>query len=282
MHYKYIKFPNINPIVFSIYSISLHWYGLMYLIGFFFVLWMGKKRAKKNNIFSKKEIENLIYNGFFGLIIGGRIGYIMFYDFFEFLKNPICLFKIWNGGMSFHGGLIGVIFSIKLFIKNKKYNFFEVSDFIAPLIPFSITLGRIGNFINSELCGKVTINTPWAMLFPKMKTEDAKLAIENKSLFPIFIYHNSLPRHPSQIYEMFFEGIILYIILNIYIKKKRKTGKTSSLFLIFYSIFRFFIEFFRQPDIQIGLIFGFSMGQILSIPMLIFGIYIFSKKNNCQ
>lgn len=279
MQYTYFKFPNINPIIFNIGKISIHWYGLMYLLGFSFVLWNSKKKAKKNKICNQIEIEKIIYNGFFGLIIGGRLGYVLFYNFFEFLNNPLDIFKIWNGGMSFHGGLIGVICSIKIFINKKNYNFFQISDLIAPSIPFSITLGRIGNFINSELYGRLAINIPWAMLFPKSKIEDLRLILKKPELFSIFKKYDSLPRHPSQLYEMLFEGIILFVILHLYTRKKRKNGNISAIFLIFYSIFRFIIEFYRQPDEQIGLIFNLSMGQILSFPMLIIGYYILFIKN---
>ncbi|MGP1932199.1 MAG: prolipoprotein diacylglyceryl transferase, partial [Arsenophonus sp. ET-DL12-MAG3] len=157
--------------------------------------------------------------------------------------------------------------------KTNRY-FFQLSDFIAPLIPFGLGMGRIGNFINGELWGRVTLNTPWAMLFPGSKVEDINLAIQDLSLLPILDQYGILPRHPSQLYEMFLEGVILFIILNLFILKPRSIGSTSGLFLICYGIFRIFVEFFRQPDIQLGLFYGMSMGQILSIPMIIIGIFI--------
>lgn len=269
MNKNYFKIPNIDPVIFSIGPLSLRWYGLMYFIGFFFTIWYAKKNNKN---WKKKDIENLIYQSFLGMIIGSRIIYVLFYNFHEFLKNPIYILKIWEGGMSFHGGLIGVILSIKIYIKKNKYTFFQCSDLIAQLIPFSLGIGRIGNLINNELYGRVTINTPWAILYPKLIYEDVKFAIINPELFKILKIYHSLPRHPSQIYEMIFEGLILYFILKKI--KNRKTGKISGLFLIIYSVFRFLIEFFREPDVQLGLFYKLSMGQILSIPMFISGIII--------
>ncbi|XZQ56972.1 MAG: prolipoprotein diacylglyceryl transferase [Arsenophonus sp.] len=275
MNNSYIVFPNIDPIIFSIGPISFYWYGLMYLVGFIFALWLAKYRSSKSNCnLTKNEVENLLYLCFFGVIIGGRFGYVIFYNFHSFINNPLYLFKIWDGGMSFHGGLIGVICAIWFYSRKTNRYFFQLSDFIAPLIPFGLGMGRIGNFINGELWGRVTLNTPWAMLFPGSKVEDINLAIQDLSLLPILDQYGILPRHPSQLYEMFLEGVILFIILNLFILKPRSIGSTSGLFLICYGIFRIFVEFFRQPDIQFGLFYGMSMGQILSIPMIIIGIFI--------
>ncbi|WP_367670530.1 prolipoprotein diacylglyceryl transferase [Sodalis-like secondary symbiont of Drepanosiphum platanoidis] len=277
---KYFIFPSINPIIYSIGSINFRWYGLMYIIGFFFIFFNSKKKIYKLKIkFSKKKIDDLLYYGFLGALIGGRLGYILFYNINFFLKNPLNIFYIYNGGMSFHGGLIGVIFIIFKFSKKNKNIFFSITDIISPLIPFSLGLGRIGNFINCELIGRITLNTPWAILFTNSQKEDL-IAIKNSIVLKkIYKIYGSLPRHPSQIYEFILEGVLLFIILNIYKNKKNNIGKISSLFLIIYSIFRIFIEFFRQPDIQLGLFFNFlSIGQILTFPMLIIGTYIFLKK----
>ncbi|CRK85532.1 Prolipoprotein diacylglyceryl transferase [Candidatus Providencia siddallii] len=279
----YLKFPDISPIMFSFGPISLHWYGFMYLLSFLFALWFANHNALKANYnLTKNEIENILYIGFIGVIIGGRIGYVLFYNLSTFLNDKLYLFKIWNGGMSFHGGLIGVICAILYYSSNKNKNFFMISDFIAPLIPFGICMGRIGNFINGELWGRVALNIQWAFLFPNSRNQDIQLALQDYSLIPILNKYNVLPRHPSQLYEMFLEGIILLFILFFFIRKPRPTGSTSGLFLFSYGFFRFIVEFFREPDIQLGLFNGISMGQILSIPMIVIGIaiIIWSYKQN--
>ncbi|MGP1958804.1 MAG: prolipoprotein diacylglyceryl transferase [Arsenophonus sp. NC-CH8-MAG3] len=287
MNSSYIVFPNINPVIFSIGPITLHWYGLMYLVGFVFALWLGKRRASKaNSGWMKNEVENLLYISFLGVFIGGRLGYLIFYNLPAFLNNPLYLFKVWAGGMSFHGGLIGVICAIWLYACRARCHFFYVADFVAPLIPFGLGMGRIGNFINGELWGRVTLNTPWAMLFPGSLGDDVQVISQDPSLLPILEQFGVLPRHPSQLYEMFFEGLILFIILNLFIRKPRQIGSVSGLFLISYGVFRIIIEFFRQPDSQLGLFGGLSMGQILSIPMIIIGIFMmiwaYKKDSHCR
>ncbi|MGP1947040.1 MAG: prolipoprotein diacylglyceryl transferase [Arsenophonus sp. NC-PG7-MAG3] len=275
MNSSYIVFPNIDPVIFSIGPITLHWYGLMYLVGFIFALWLAKRRASKaNSGWMKNEVENLLYIGFLGVFIGGRLGYLLFYNLPAFLNNPLYLFKVWAGGMSFHGGLIGVICAMWFYACRVRCHFFHVADFVAPLIPFGLGMGRIGNFINGELWGRVTLDTPWAMLFPGSRGEDVQVISQDPSLLPILEQFGVLPRHPSQLYEMFFEGFILFIILNLFIRKPRQIGSVSGLFLISYGVFRILVEFFRQPDAQLGLFAGVSMGQILSIPMIIIGIFM--------
>lgn len=276
MNHNYLIFPKFNPIIFSIGPITLHWYGFMYFISFIFAIWLAKCYSNKlNNNWNKKDIENLLYFCFLGIVFGGRIGYVLFYNLSKFFNNPWYLFKIWEGGMSFHGGLIGVIFVIFLFSRYTHYTFFQISDFITPLIPFGLGAGRLGNFINSELWGRVTTNVPWAMLFPNSYIEDVMISTIDEKWLLLFNQYGALPRHPSQLYEFLLEGVILFIILNLFIIKKRPIGSVSGLFLILYGIFRIFVENFRQPDIQIGLFQNmFSMGQILSIPMIIFGIIL--------
>nr|BET44654.1 MAG: prolipoprotein diacylglyceryl transferase [Candidatus Aschnera chinzeii] len=248
----------------------------MYLLGYLFALYAAKQKIKHNmSLIKKNEIENLIFIGFLGVFFGGRIGYVLFYNFKIFLNHPLYIFEIWNGGMSFHGGLIGVICAIWCYSIIYKKSFIQLTDFIAPLIPFGICMGRIGNFINCELWGRVTFNTPWAMLFPNSLNADLKLAQTNNILFSVIEKYGSLPRHPSQLYEMFCEGIILFFILNIFILKPRHIGSISGMFLLSYGIIRFIIEFFREPDIQIGLLIAdLTMGQILSFPMIISGIIL--------
>ncbi|AKZ66074.1 prolipoprotein diacylglyceryl transferase [Candidatus Palibaumannia cicadellinicola] len=277
---KYLNFPQLDPVIFSLGPFSLHWYGIMYIIGFLFAMFMAMRSIKKpGSYLIKTEVENLLYLCFLGLFIGGRIGYVLFYNLEMWLDNPIYLFKVWDGGMSFHGGLIGVITVIFLFTHSTKRNFFQVSDFIAPLVPFGLGVGRLGNFINGELWGRVTTDTRWAMLFPGSIDADKNLLIHNinnPQLQLIFDKYGMLPRHPSQLYEMILEGIVLFIILHWFSYKPRPIGSISGLFLICYGILRIIVEFFRQPDAQLGLLYNIiSMGQILSIPMIFAGIIIF-------
>ncbi|CUX97154.1 prolipoprotein diacylglyceryl transferase [Candidatus Hoaglandella endobia] len=272
----YLVFPQINPIIFSLGRVSLHWYGLMYLIGLIFARWLAMRRANRpGSVWCKLELENLLYASFLGLFLGGRIGYFLFYNLSLFLEHPSYLFKVWYGGMSFHGGLIGVILVILWFSHRTKRHFFQVADFITPMVPFGLGAGRLGNFINGELWGRVTTDMPWSMLFPNSRNEDLALLQLNPQWQPLFERYGVLPRHPSQLYEMLLEGFVLFIILNIFIRKPRPMGSVSSLFLICYGFFRIIIEFFRQPDAQLGLFRGvISMGQILSLPMILAGVII--------
>ncbi|QLB13385.1 prolipoprotein diacylglyceryl transferase [Bisgaardia hudsonensis] len=255
MNTEFFTFPSFDPIIFSLGPISLRWYGLMYLIGFLFARWLAIKRANNSQgAWNVEQVDNLLFNGFMGVFLGGRIGYVLFYQFDYFLQEPSYLFRVWEGGMSFHGGLIGVIISMIITSKLQKRSFWVTADFVAPLIPFGLGMGRIGNFINDELWGRVT-DVSWAVLFPS---------------------GGYLPRHPSQLYEAFLEGLVLFFILNWFIKKPRATGSIAGLFLACYGFFRFIVEFFREPDPQLGLYFGqhISMGQILSLPMIIIGLII--------
>ncbi|SER22492.1 Prolipoprotein diacylglyceryl transferase [Rosenbergiella nectarea] len=271
---SYLKFPQFDPVIFSIGPISLHWYGLMYLVGFIFAMWLATRRANKpGSGWTKNEVENLLYAGFLGVFLGGRIGYVLFYNLPLFLENPLYLFKVWDGGMSFHGGLIGVIVVMLIFARRTKRTFFQVSDFIAPLIPFGLGAGRLGNFINGELWGRVDPSSSWAMLFPSSRDEDLALIPSHPQWQSLLDTYGVLPRHPSQLYELALEGVVLFIILNLFIRKPRPMGSVSGLFLIGYGAFRIIVEFFRQPDAQLGLFGGvISMGQILSIPMIVAGM----------
>ncbi|MCA6997673.1 prolipoprotein diacylglyceryl transferase [Dickeya solani] len=270
---SYLVFPQFDPVIFSLGPVSLHWYGLMYLVGFVFAMWLAVRRANKpGSGWRKEEVENLLYFGFLGVFVGGRLGYVLFYALPAFLDNPLYLFRVWDGGMSFHGGLLGVITVMLWFAHRTKRHFFQVADFIAPLIPFGLGAGRLGNFINGELWGRVSTDTPWAMLFPGSRGEDMALATGNPQWQAIFNQYGVLPRHPSQLYELALEGVVLFIILNVFIRKARPMGSVSGLFLIGYGAFRIIVEFFRQPDAQLGLFGGVSMGQILSVPMVLAGI----------
>jgi len=247
-----LQFPDIDPVIFSVGPLSVRWYGLMYLIGFALAMWLANRQAEKpNSGWTKEQVSDLLFYGMLGVILGGRIGYVLFYQFSYFIENPLYLFRIDQGGMSFHGGTLGVITAIAIFAWTRKKSIFEVGDFVVPLVPLGLLAGRIGNFINGELWGRVT-DVPWAFIFPSGGPE---------------------PRHPSQLYEAFLEGLVLFLILQWFIKKPRPAGSVAGVFLLGYGVFRFIVEYFREPDAHLGLFAGFiSMGQILSLPMVIGGL----------
>ncbi len=249
-----LQFPNIDPVIFRIGPLSMRWYGLMYVFGFassyLLVLYQLKKKFFK---IDRVVIDDLFFYLILGLIIGARLGYVIFYNLGFYLQNPLEIFVVWRGGMSFHGGLIGAFIAGLIIIKKKKLNLFQTADLIIPTCPVGIGFGRFGNFINGELFGKPA-DVPWAMVFPEGGT---------------------LPRHPSQLYEMFFEGILLFLILWIFKDRKKRDGDVFALFLVLYGAFRIFCELFREPDSQLGYIFGFfSMGQVLSLCMILIGIFL--------
>jgi phosphatidylglycerol:prolipoprotein diacylglycerol transferase len=247
-----LTYPNIDPVAISLGPVKIHWYGLMYLVAFLSAWWLGRKRARQaDSGWTDIMVSDLIFYGALGVILGGRIGYILFYNFSSFIDNPLILLKIWEGGMSFHGGLLGVIIAMYLFARKFNKTFFQISDFAAPLVPIGLGAGRMGNFINGELWGRVT-EGPWGMVFP---------------------HAGELPRHPSQLYQFALEGVALFTLLWLYSKKPRPTMAVSGLFLLGYGIQRFIVEFARQPDEHLGFIaFGWlTMGQILSLPMIIIG-----------
>ena len=249
-----IKYPNIDPVLLKIGPLKIHWYGVMYLIGFLGSWLLARYRARKSNgLWTSEQVADIIFYSIIGVLLGGRIGYVIFYTFGSFVTNPLEIFKIWEGGMSFHGGLLGVIAMLYIYAKKTGKNLFQIGDFIVPMVPIGLGAGRIGNFINGELWGK-TSTLPWAMIFP---TDPSRQ-----------------PRQPTQLYEFFLEGIILFIILWVYSRKHRPRMAVSGLFLLCYGTFRFIIEFVRVPDSQLGyLCCGWvTMGQLLSIPMIAIGI----------
>ncbi|WP_159821307.1 prolipoprotein diacylglyceryl transferase [Colwellia sp. 20A7] len=252
---QFLQFPIIDPIIFSIGPVALRWYGMMYLVGFLGAMFIANKAADKSGgEWTREQVSDLLFYGFLGVILGGRIGYVLFYQFDYFLAEPLYLFKIWAGGMSFHGGLLGVIAAVYLFARKTNKAFLTVGDFVAPLVPIGLGMGRLGNFINAELWGRQT-DVPWAMVFPTDPLQ--------------------LPRHPSQLYEFFLEGVVLFVILYVITRKPRSLGLASGVFLIGYGVFRTIIEFFREPDAHLGLYFSFiTKGQILSVPMILGGILI--------
>ncbi|MDA9723089.1 prolipoprotein diacylglyceryl transferase [Candidatus Pelagibacter sp.] len=250
---------NFDPVAFELFSLSVRWYSLAYIFGLIFG-WLYCKKILIKQTKLKILFEDYISYLIVGIIIGGRLGYVIFYNFPYFLNNPIQILMIWNGGMSFHGGLMGIVISSYLFSKKNNQDIYEFLDLVAITAPIGIFLGRISNFINGELVGKVT-NSNWGVLFPS--------------------YDNEL-RHPSQLYEAFLEGLILFILMNlIYFRKNNKVGTCSFMFLILYGCFRITSEFFREPDIQVGYLFGYiSMGTFLSLIMILAGGMIYFKKKN--
>ena len=250
---------NFDPVAFQIFSFEIRWYSLAYIIGIL-LGWVLSKKIFIKNLEINKKFDDYITYLIIGIIVGGRLGYIVFYNFNYYLNNILDIFKIWEGGMSFHGGLIGVICASIVFAKKNKQDYFLYTDIVALAAPIGIFFGRLANFVNSELYGSPT-EVPWAVTFVQV---------------------DNLSRHPSQLYEAVLEGIILFLIL-IYFRKKNyleKPGLISALFLILYSIFRFIVEFFRMPDEQLGyLILSLSMGQIISLIFIIFGIILFYVKN---
>ncbi len=250
--------PVIDPIALSIGGVHLRWYGIMYLFAFLCAWLLGRYRAGlASNDWTKDQFDDVLTMGMFGVILGGRIGYVLFYDFQSFLADPLEIFRVWNGGMSFHGGLLGVLAALLYCAKKMGRRPFEVIDFAAPLVAPGLFFGRIGNFINGELWGNVT-TVPWGMVFPRA---------------------DHLPRHPSQLYEAFFEGLVLFIVVWIFSMKKRPVGAVSGLFGMGYGLARFGVEFVRTPDAHLGyMAFGWmTMGQILSLPLIIVGAWLFVR-----
>ncbi len=247
--------PQFNPIALQIGPVAIRWYGLMYLIAFVMVMVLGRVRIRQGlTPLSVRDLDDLVFFGMLGTILGGRLGYVLFYQFDHYLHAPLDAFKVWQGGMSFHGGLLGVILAMAWFARSRRFTFFQVSDLVAPLVPLGLAAGRFGNFINGELWGRTT-TVPWGMVFPESGSNE--------------------PRHPSELYEMGLEGLLLFAVMWWFSSKKRPTGAISGLFLIGYGLARFAVEFTREPDSFLGLLaLGLSMGQWLSLPMILAGAII--------
>jgi phosphatidylglycerol:prolipoprotein diacylglycerol transferase len=248
--------PQFNPVAIYLGPLAIHWYGLMYLAGFMAFLWLGRKRIGRLNSAQpgNKLLDDLMFYGVLGVVLGGRLGEVLFYNPGYYLAHPLKTLAVWEGGMSFHGGFLGVLVAMALFARSRNIRWLALMDFIAPLVPPGLAFGRLGNFINGELWGRPT-DVPWGMVFPNV---------------------DAVPRHPSQLYEFALEGVALFVLLWLYSSKPRPVGAVSGLFLIGYGSFRFLAEFTRNPDDGIfGLMtFGISMGQWLSLPMVIIGVLL--------
>ncbi|NJB68973.1 phosphatidylglycerol:prolipoprotein diacylglycerol transferase [Desulfobaculum xiamenense] len=250
-------YPHIDPVALHFGPLSVRWYGLMYLVGFAAAWSLGRMRAARpGSGWTREQVDDLIAWGMLGVILGARLGYVLFYDLPVYLDNPAEVFMIWKGGMSFHGGLLGVLACFWLFARKTGKTFFEVSDFIAPFVPIGLCAGRIGNFINGELWGRVS-DVPWAMIFPGFEA-------------------GPYPRHPSQLYEATLEGLVLFAIMFWFSASPRPRRAVSGLFALGYASARITVEFFREPDAQLGFLFGnwLTMGMILSLPLGLLGAWL--------
>jgi phosphatidylglycerol---prolipoprotein diacylglyceryl transferase len=255
--------PQFNPIALQLGPVGIHWYGLTYVVAFGLFLWLAGKRTALPQFASvgwnKRDVEDLLFYGVLGVIIGGRLGYVLFYKPGYYAAHPLEALMVWKGGMAFHGGLLGVIAAMALYGRTRKRPFLQVTDLIAPCVPTGLAAGRIGNFINGELWGRAADpSLPWAMVFPQSG--------------------ETFARHPSQLYQVALEGLTLFVLLWLYAKKPRGLGQVSGVFLVGYGVFRFIAEFFREPDRFLGVLaLGMSMGQWLCLPMIALGAWLWMR-----
>jgi len=253
-----LQHPQFDPVAIAIGPLAVHWYGLTYLVAFFLFWWLGTRRVAQPHFasrgWSRRDVEDLLFWGVIGVIVGGRVGYALFYKPGQYLANPLEMLMLWKGGMSFHGGMLGVIAAMALWARTRRRPFLEVMDVVAPCVPTGLASGRIGNFINGELWGRAADPAlPWAMVFPQSGS--------------------ALPRHPSQLYQFLLEGLLLFALLWWYGQRKRARGQVAAAFLVGYGVLRFVAEFFREPDSFLGILaLGLSMGQWLCLPMIAAGV----------
>jgi len=253
--------PQFNPVALQVGPVAIHWYGLTYMVAFGLFVWLASVRSTRpwfaREGWVRRDVEDMLFYGVLGVVLGGRLGYVLFYKPAYYASHITEIPAVWKGGMSFHGGMLGVIVAMALFARHRRRPFLQVTDLIAPCVPLGLASGRVGNFINGELWGRFADpSLPWAMIFPESGS--------------------NLPRHPSQIYQFLGEGLLLFIVLWIYARKERGRGQVSGLFLIGYGVLRFAAEFFREPDDFLGLLaLGMSMGQWLCVPMVIAGALMF-------
>ncbi|AVO48230.1 prolipoprotein diacylglyceryl transferase [Melaminivora suipulveris] len=253
-----LMYPQINPVALQIGPLAIHWYGLTYLAAFALFMFLGARRLRHVPYaqlgWTRKDVEDILFLGVLGVVVGGRLGYCLFYKPGYYAAHPLEIFALWQGGMSFHGGLLGVIGAMVWFAHSRRRPWLEVADFVAPCVPTGLAAGRIGNFINGELWGRfASPDLPWGMVFPQSGS--------------------MLPRHPSQIYQFLLEGLLLFTLLWLYARRPRKRGEVAGAFLIGYGALRFIAEYFREPDSFLGLLgLGLSMGQWLCVPMVVAGV----------
>jgi len=274
--------PQFDPVAIQLGPLAVRWYGLMYLLAFIQIVILGKFRARQNLLtgWHPRDVDDMLFYGVFGTILGGRLGYVLFYKPFYYFAHPAEMLAIWQGGMSFHGGFLGVLIALWLYARNRNKRWLEVTDFVAPLVPLGLAFGRLGNFINGELWGRVTSATaPWAVYFPQAAAEDKAWVTAfpqeaaARGLAAIYERVGMLPRHPSQLYESALEGLVLFALIWLYARNRRPLGAVSGLFLIGYGSFRFLVEYAREPDSFLGMLaLGMSMGQWLSLPMIVIGV----------
>jgi len=262
-----LTYPHFDPIALQIGPIAVHWYGLTYLAAFGLFMLLGNLRLRHQpfasitgpGAWSRKDVEDILFLGVMGVVAGGRLGYCLFYKPEYYLSHPLEIFYVWQGGMSFHGGFLGVIAAMVWFARSRSKPFWQVMDFVAPCVPTGLAAGRVGNFINGELWGRfASPDLPWGMVFPQSGS--------------------MLPRHPSQVYQFLLEGLLLFIILWLYARKDRPERRVAAVFSMGYGVMRFIAEYFRQPDDFLGLLaFNMSMGQWLCVPMVLFGMWLYAS-----
>ncbi len=274
-----IQLHQIDPIAFHLGPLQVHWYGIMYLLGFATAWWLGRRRIRAGRLpgVDDQGFGDLLFYGMLGVVLGGRIGYVLFYAFGDLLANPLMLFKVWEGGMSFHGGLLGVAAAVFWWARKRRLHVFDVIDFVAPLVPPGLGLGRLGNYIGGELWGKYT-QAGWGVIFPRAESTLAGMPPAQLQAQYASGALDALARHPSQLYQAVLEGLVMFSVLWWYSRRPRPRYAVAGLFALMYGCFRFLVEFVRVPDAQLGeggyLAFGWlTMGQVLSTPLILLGLY---------